>query len=113
MKKTKIVSWIMWPIAAIMLSMPFISAADLNASISAEEKAQFDQILTPVFKIYHLMLYLVSAVAICYGIYIGIQFMLSGGESKKREEAKNALTYVGIGLLVVWAAPYVVQMLIG
>lgn len=113
MNKKTIVSWIMWPIAAMILSMPFISAADMNATITAQEKAQFDQILTPVFKIYHLMLYLVSAVAICYAVYIGIQFMLSGGESKKREEAKTSLTYVGIGLLVVWAAPYVVQMLLG
>lgn len=113
MNKRKLVNCIMWPIVAMIFTMPFIAAADMNSTITAQEKAQFDKILEPVMKIYHLLLYLVSAVAICYMLYIGIQFILSGGDPKKRDEAKNALTYVCVGLLVVWVAPYVVQMLIG
>ncbi|MDP2750826.1 MAG: pilin [Nanoarchaeota archaeon] len=113
MEKRKLINCIIWPLLAAIFSMPFISAADMNATITAQEKAQFDKILEPVMKIYHLLLYLVSAVAIIYAVYIGIQFMLSGSDAKKRDEAKHSLTYVGIGLLVIWAAPYVVQMLIG
>lgn len=113
MNKRKLVNCIMWPLLTAILSVPFTLAADMNSTITAQEKAQFDKILEPVMKIYHLLLYLVSAVAIIYAVYIGIQFMLSGGDAKKRDEAKHSLTYVGVGLLVVWAAPYVVQMLIG
>ncbi|MDP2750311.1 MAG: pilin [Nanoarchaeota archaeon] len=113
MNRKKLVNCIMWPLLAVVFSMPFALAADMNATITAQEKAQFDKILEPVMKIYHLLLYLVSAVAIIYAVYIGIQFMLSGGDAKKRDEAKHSLTYVGVGLLVVWAAPYVVQMLLG
>lgn len=112
MEKRKLVNCVLWPILAVILTTPFVAAADMNATITAQEKAQFDKILEPVMKIYHLLLYLVSAVAIIYAVYIGIQFMLSGSDAKKRDEAKHSLTYVCVGLLVVWAAPYVVQLLI-
>ena len=86
--------------------------ADLDAPISAEDKAKFDEILTPVTKIYNLIKYGASLVAVIALLFAGISYMFSGNDIRKRDTSKNMAAYVFIGLVVIWAAPFVVNLLI-
>lgn len=88
-------------------------AASLDSEITAEDKAKFDEILTPVAKIYNFIKYTASLVAVIALLFAGISYMFSGDDIKKRDTSKNMATYVIIGLVVIWAAPFVVNLLIG
>jgi len=101
----------------LSLALPIVSAttgqnADLNTTITPEQKAQFDQILQPVTKIYNFVKYIATAVAAIFLLYAGITYMTSGGDPKKRDTAKNIAAYVILGLIVIWAAPLLVNLLI-
>ncbi len=98
-----------------MLPLAFASGnqtASLNTTITAEQKAQFDQILQPVMKIYNFVKYIATVVAAIFLLYAGISYMTSGGDPKQRDAAKNIAAYVIIGLIVIWAAPLLVNLLI-
>lgn len=86
--------------------------ASLGTTITPEDKAKFDEILTPVAKIYNFIKYAASLVAVIALLFAGISYMFSGNDIRKRDTAKNMATYVVIGLVVIWAAPFVVNMLI-
>ncbi|HLC98287.1 MAG TPA: pilin [Candidatus Nanoarchaeia archaeon] len=95
--------------------MPNVLAAqqaDIDTEITAEEQQQFDQILQPVFKIYNFVKYIATVVAVIFLLYAGISYMTSGNDPKKRDQAKNIVTYVVIGMVVIWAAPLLVNLLI-
>ena len=89
------------------------AAASLDTTISDADKAKFDQILTPVNKIYNFIKYAASLVAVIALLYAGISYMFSGNDIKQRDSSKNMATYVLIGLIVIWAAPFVVNLIIG
>ena len=86
--------------------------ADINTQITPEEKAKFDEILTPVFKIYNFVKYIATVVAGIFLLYAGITYMSSGNDPKKRDTAKNIAAYVVVGLIVIWAAPIVIGLLV-
>lgn len=88
------------------------AAADLDTTVSAEDKAKFDQILTPVSKIYTFIKYAASLVAAIALLFAGFSYMFSGNDIRKRETSKHMAAYVFIGLAVIWAAPFVVNLLI-
>ncbi len=71
----------------------------------------FDDILKPVVKIYDFAKYAASIIAMIFLLFAGITYMTSGGDTQKREQAKNMVAYVVIGLIVIWAAPYLVDLL--
>ncbi len=100
----------------LTLIMPLALAddqnADLDTTITAQEKAQFDEILQPVMKIYNFVKYIATVVAAIFLLYAGISYMTSGGDPKQRDTAKNIVAYVVIGLIVIWAAPLLVNLLI-
>jgi len=98
---------------AILLVMPLVAAAVQFNEPTAEEKATFNQILTPVMKIYNLVKYAATAVAAMMLVFAGITYMTSGGDPKKKETAKNMVAYVVVGLIVIWIAPLVVNLLVG
>ena len=91
-----------------LLVMPAVLAADVSDS----DKAQFDEILTPVMKIYNLVKYSASVIAGLFLLFAGITYMMAGNDTKKRDQAKNMAGYVIIGLIVIWAAPFVINYLI-
>ena len=99
-------------IMSFVLSIPFVKAVDLNTTISDTEKQQFNEILTPVMKIYNFVKYTASVIAVIALLFAGITYMFSGNDIKKRDTAKGMATYVIIGLVVIWAAPFVVNLLI-
>ncbi|MBS3110281.1 TrbC/VirB2 family protein [Candidatus Woesearchaeota archaeon] len=97
----------------LLASMPLVSAVEFNQSISDQDKATFDQILSPVMKIYNLVKYAATVVAVIILLFAGVNYMTSGDDPKKREQSKSMVMYVVIGLIVIWAAPLVVNFIVG
>jgi hypothetical protein len=58
----------------LLLALPLVLAetAPLDTEITAEDKAQFDEILTPVMKIYNFVKYISTVVAAIFLLYAGI-----------------------------------------
>lgn len=116
MKKEAEIGWWKWMCYFLILLFPLtkvVHAASLDTTISDEEKSQFDVILTPIVKIYNFIKYTASLVAVIALLFAGMSYMFSGNDVKKRETSKNMAAYVIVGLSVIWAAPYVVNVLIG
>ena len=90
-----------------------VSAYDFNQSITPEQQATFDQIVSPVMKIYNLVKYVATGIASLVLLLAGINYIMGGSDPKKRDNAKAMATYVLIGLVVIWAAPFVVQFIVG
>ena len=100
----------------LVLTLPLmkvVEAANFNTTVSDEDKAKFDQVLTPVTKIYNFIKYAASLVAVIALLFAGISYMFSGNDIKRRDTSKHMASYVLIGLSVIWAAPFVVNLLIG
>ena len=97
----------------LLISSTLVMAVDFNQAPSSEDKATFDQILQPVMKIYNLVKYIASAIAGVVLLFAGISYMTSGADPKKRENSKSMAMYVIIGLVIIWAAPMVVQLIVG
>jgi len=81
--------------------------------VSAADTATFDQILKPIQTIYDLVKYAVTIIAGLVLLFAGITYIMSGSDPGKREKAKNMVMYVIIGLAVIWAAPFIVKLIIG
>ena len=88
------------------------TTAGMNTTITKEDKAKFDEILKPVMKIYNFVKYISTVVAAMFLLYAGIAYMTSGSDPRKRDQAKNIIMYVVIGLVVIWAAPFIIGLLI-
>jgi len=101
-------------LVVFLFAVPNVTAqtANLDTTITPEEQQQFDEILTPVMKIYNFIKYTAAAIAVIALLFAGISYMLSGNDTRKRDVSKNMATYVVIGLVVIWAAPLVVNLLI-
>jgi len=97
----------------LMVSPVLVAAVDFTQAPSDADKATFDQILAPVMKIYNLVKYIASAFAGIALLFAGITYMTSGADPKKRDNAKSMSMYVVIGLVVIWAAPLVVHLIVG
>lgn len=85
----------------VLTFLPLISAAD------------FDEILAPLQTIYDLVKYTATVIASLIMVFAGISYITSGSDPGKREKAKNMVMYVIIGLMVIWAAPFVVELILG
>lgn len=81
--------------------------------VSAASNQDFDQILTPLQTIYDLAKYAATTIAGLVLLFAGIMYITSGADPGKREKAKNMVMYVIIGLMVIWAAPFVVKLILG
>ena len=98
--------------ALMALSTVLAATAPLPTTLDPADQAQFDQILEPVFKIYNLVKYVSTVVAGIFLLYAGIAYMSSGSDPRKRDQAKSIGMYVVIGLIIIWAAPIVVGLLV-
>ncbi|MFA5020410.1 MAG: pilin [Candidatus Pacearchaeota archaeon] len=81
--------------------------------VSAADTATYDEILKPVQAIYDLVKYAVTIIAGLVLLFAGITYILSGADAGKREKAKNMIMYVLIGLALIWAAPFIVKLVLG
>lgn len=73
--------------------------------------ATYDQMLRPLWNVYAFIKYTATAIAVLAIVIQGIKFMTSGNELVKREEAKKALTFIAVGLGVIWVAPLAVRLI--
>jgi len=97
----------------ILLIIPLATAAiDLNEDITEEDKETFNEILTPVMKIYNFLKYSASAFAALFLIFSAISYMSSGDNPGKREGAKKSISYIIVGLMIIWAVPYAINFLV-
>jgi len=82
------------------------------ALVSAQEES-FEEIMKPLQTIYDLVKYTATLIAGLVMLFAGITYISSGSDPGKREKAKNMVMYVIIGLIVIWAAPFVVDLILG
>lgn len=92
----------------LFLFLPSIHAVDLDQELTDEEKETFDEMLTPVMKVYNFVKYVTTVIAALYLLFVGIQFMTAGSDQRKRDDAKSMGGYVIIGLAIIWVAPYAI-----
>jgi len=102
-KKAKAIIPIIAILGVFVLQLVFVSAAN----------ATYDQILQPIQAIYDLVKYAVSIIAGLVLLFAGITYITSGSDPGKRDKAKNMIMYVLIGLAVIWAAPFIVKLVLG
>ena len=81
--------------------------------IRAADQSDFEEILRPLRTIYDMVKYTATVIAGLVLLFAGITYIMSGSEPGKREKAKNMVTYVIIGLIVIWATPFVVDLVLG
>ena len=98
---------------ATILTMQFAMAVEFNQTLSSQDKATFDQMLSPVMKIYNLVKYSATVLAVLVLLFAGVMYITAGSDPGKREKAKNMAMYVIIGLVVIWAAPLIVNFIVG
>ena len=89
-------------LALVIAQIALVSAAD-----------NFEEILQPLTTIYDLVKYSATAISGIVMVFAGINYITSGADPMKRENAKNMIMYVIIGLMVIWAAPFVVSLILG
>jgi hypothetical protein len=97
-----------WPVAVFLLLV--ISQLVL---VSAATDEDFEEILTPVRTIYNLVKYTATVISGLVMLFAGITYITNGSDPGKREKAKNMVMYVIIGLVVIWAAPFIVKLILG
>ena len=95
-----------------LMYLPLAMADPLNQTITPEQQAIFDEILEPVMKIYNLVKYTATGIAALVLLLAGVNYMMGGSDPKKRDNAKAMAMYVLIGLVIIWAAPLVVQFIV-
>ena len=81
--------------------------------VAAASESDFEEILKPLTTIYNLVKYAATVIAGLVMLFAGVTYISSGSDPGKREKAKNMVMYVIIGLIVIWAAPFVVDLILG
>jgi len=97
----------------LLLAMPFVLAKVEMPAPTQEDKDAFQQLTEPIIKIYNLLKWIATAVAMVVLLIAGIMYMTSGYDPKKRDTAKSMAGYVLIGLFLIWAAPILVGIMVG
>ena len=92
---------------AVVLMFPLL------ISVVSAQSTGFEEILRPLETIYNLVKYAATVIAGLVMLFAGITYISSGSDPGKREMAKNMVMYVIIGLIVIWAAPFVVDLILG
>ena len=104
-KQAKIKARIYLTIFMAFFLLQFVSSASSTAS--------YDEILTPVYAIYDFVKYSATLISGLVLLFAGITYIASGSDVGKREKAKSMITYVIVGLVVIWAAPFIVKLVLG
>ena len=81
--------------------------------VSAASNPQYDAILQPIQNVYNFVKYAVTIIACLVLIFAGYTFITNGSDPKKKDSAKNMIMYVVIGLAIIWAAPLIVNLVLG
>ena len=106
--------YILVAIALMILTTLWSASAtiELDQPLDAVDEAAFDDILEPVMMIYNFIKYAATLVAGFVLVYAGISYMTSGSDPAGRQSAKGMATYVVIGLVIIWVAPLIIDVLV-
>jgi type IV secretory pathway VirB2 component (pilin) len=107
---------IIWDIFFLMLVigtvfMPTVYAVSFAAP-TASDISTFNDILSPLTKIYNFVKYAATVLAVLYLVFAGVSFIMASNDPRQRELTKSMASYVLVGLIVVWAAPMMVNYLL-
>lgn len=96
----------------LLLATPLVlGEIDFDEDISRADERAFDEILSPVMKIYNFIKYAATVAGVLMLVFAGVSFVMSGGDQAKKEKAKHMAIGVVIGLIVIWVAPLVVEFI--
>ena len=96
-----------------LMIVPIVLAYDFNDKPSADEKSLFDNFLEPLMRIYRFIKYVATAIGVLVITIAGIVAITSGNDPERRNKAKEMIGYVLIGILIIWLAPLIVQIVVG
>ena len=96
-----------------VLPLVIIMLLALTQIVMAADEADFEEILKPLETIYDLVKYAATIIAGLVMLFAGITYIASGSDPTKRDKAKNMVMYVIVGLVVIWAAPFIVDIILG
>ena len=97
----------------VICFLALLALAFSQIAIISAQSADFEEILQPLQTIYDLVKYAATVIAGLVMLFAGIAYIMNGSDPKRRENAKNMIMYVIIGLMVIWAAPFVVELVLG
>ena len=66
-----------------------------------------------VQNVFNIVLALAGAVAVAFVVFGGVKYMLSQGEPQQTKQARDTILYAVIGIVVVAAAFFLVNFVIG
>lgn len=58
------------------------------------------------------MVGIIGIIAIVFLIKAGFEYITSGGDEKKTENAKNSIIYIVVGLIICFVSPLVIRFLL-
>lgn len=94
----------------LMLALPAVLAQDVE--LTAEQQEAKEKLENAVWVIYDIFKYVATAAGALLIAFSGLKFMSSGNDPMQRNQAKTWITYIIIGLILIWLAPVIAQALV-
>jgi len=68
-----------------------------------------EELITPILNLYELVQYSATSIAILMLVVSGVRYIMSGSDHIARDKAKQSAANVVVGLVIIWAAPFVIE----
>jgi len=88
-----------------------VRAGDFDQPVSEQEKELFKQMFKPLLSLFNMIKFLASIVAGVYLSWGAVNLMTAGDDFKKRETAKQKLSFAVLGMMIIWGIPYFMQFM--
>ncbi len=97
----------------LIINIPLISvrAGDFDQPVSDQEKQLFKEMFKPLLSLFNMIKFLASIVAGVYLSWGAVNLMTAGDDFKKREMAKQKLSFAVLGMMIIWGIPYFMQFM--
>ena len=94
-----------------LMFSPIIAMAQdaYNYTPTQEQEQAMQEIEGKFLGIYWFIRNIITVVAVIAIAYAGLKFMTSGDDPIKRNESKNLMMAIIVGVIIVWAAGYIIQ----
>lgn len=97
----------------MVLTFPVLS---VKAAVDYKEPTRSDitvynELLKPIFKVLNFVKYAGTIIAILYLLMTAISFITSGNNIGIREANKSTISFIILGLVIIWGAPTIVNFL--
>lgn len=95
----------------INIPINYVRASDFDQPINDQEKALFKEMFKPLLSLFNMIKFLASIVAGVYLSWGAVNLMTAGDDFKKRETAKQKLSFAVLGMMIIWGVPYFMQFM--